>query len=212
MRVFFAAGLLLAISIPGELASAQRPSPQGARLSASAPAAGDSSIAVDFNWTPPEFAELSAEATSRSSFSLDRSTLGIAAGLISQSDADARQAINKLDGVSGHILSFTAAGPDDALVAALRQAYHQRGWKHVVLNKTASTADPSAKRPLANGTTDVWVVMDGANLRGAVALVESPRKVTLISLAGNISSVDLLHLRGHFGIPRYDADQLTGQR
>jgi hypothetical protein len=54
--------------------------------------------------------------------------------------------------------------------------------------------------------------MDGANLRGAVALVESPRKVTLISLAGNISSVDLLHLRGHFGIPRYDADQLTGQR
>jgi hypothetical protein len=169
-------------------------------------------MAVDFNWTPPEFAELSAEATSRSSFSLDRSTLGIAAGLISQSDADARQAINKLDGVSGHILSFTAAGPADALVAALRQAYHQRGWKHVVLNKTASTANPSAKRPLANGTTDVWVVMDGANLRGAVALVESPRKVTLISLAGNISSVDLLHLRGHFGIPRYDADQLTGQR
>ena len=97
-------------------------------------------------------------------------------------------------------------------MAALRQAYHQRGWKHVVLNKTASTANPSAKRPLANGTTDVWVVMDGANLRGAVALVESPRKVTLISLAGNISSVDLLHLRGHFGIPRYDADQLTGQR
>jgi len=29
--------------------------------------------------------------------------------------------------------------------------------------------------PLRNGTTDVWLVMDGVNLRGAVVLAETPR-------------------------------------
>ena len=171
------------------------------------------SVPVDLDWTPSALVQLSAQAATKSSFTLDRTMLAAASSMIPDSEPETRQAIGKIDGISVHLLRFPASGvADQALVEALRETYHQRGWKHVVLNKTASTANPSAKRPLANGTTDVWVVMDGANLRGAVALVESPRKVTLISLAGNISSVDLLHLRGHFGIPRYDADQLTGQR
>jgi hypothetical protein len=49
-------------------------------------------------------------------------------------------------------------------------------------------------------------VLDGVNVRGAVALVETPKSLTLATLAGNLSPADLLHLRGHFGIPRYDAD------
>ena len=32
------------------------------------------------------------------------------------------------------------------------------------------------------------------------------RSLTLVTVAGNLSPVDLLHLRGHFGIPRLDAD------
>ena len=63
-----------------------------------------------------------------------------------------------------------------------------------------------------SGTTDVWVVMDGANVRGAVVLVESPKSLTLATVAGNLSPVDLLHLRGHFGIPRFDGDGLAGRR
>jgi len=51
--------------------------------------------------------------------------------------------------------------------------------------------------------------MDGVNVRGAVALVESPKSLTLITLAGNISPVDMFHLRGHFGIPRFDGDQFN---
>jgi hypothetical protein len=196
-------------------ASAQRQSHASAAVPApiqpSANSPGDSSIPVDLTWTPPELAQLSAEAATRSSFSLDRTTLGIAAGLVPESDAEARQAIAKLDGVSGHILSFGVGGPDDALVAALRQSYHLRGWKHLV-TKSSALANPNTKGPLSNRTTDVWVVMDGSNLRGAVALVQSPRNLTVITVAGNLSPVDLLHLRGHFGIPRYDANQLTEQR
>jgi hypothetical protein len=69
----------------------------------------------------------------------------------------------------------------------------------VVTNSDAGSA-------LHNGTTDVWVVMDGVNVRGAVVLAETPKSVTLVTVAGNLSPIDLLHLRGHFGIPKFDSD------
>ncbi len=95
--------------------------------------------------------------------------LAAAAGLMPDSDADVRQAVAKLDGVSVHLLRFAAAGmADETQVDAIREAYHLRGWKHVV-----SSANSGG--PVHNDNTDVWVVMDGANVRGAVVLVESPR-------------------------------------
>jgi hypothetical protein len=48
------------------------------------------------------------------------------------------------------------------------------------------------------------MVLDGVNVRGAVILAETPKSVTLVTVAGNLSTVDLLHLRGHFGIPKFE--------
>jgi len=45
-------------------------------------------------------------------------------------------------------------------------------------------------------------------VRGAVVLAESPKSLTLVTVSGNLSPVDILHLRGHFGIPRYDDNRL----
>jgi hypothetical protein len=137
----------------------------------------------------------------------------VAAGLVPDSEPETRQAIAKLDGISVHILRFAPGGiPYTAPVDDIRHAYHLRGWKHLVTNNTAPGANPNAKGPLHNGTTDLWLVMDGVNVRGAVALVESPKSLTLITLAGNISPVDMFHLRGHFGIPRFDGDQFNDAR
>ena len=155
---------------------------------------------VPLEWVPPALAQLSSEAPVKSNFTLDRTMLGLAAGLVPDSDAPTRQAINKLDGVSVHTMRFNNAGiPDESAVEAIRASYHLRGWKHVV-----TTSDHGS--PVHNGTTDVWVVLDGANVRGAVVLAETPRSLTLVTVAGNLSPVDLMHLRGHFGIPRLDAD------
>jgi hypothetical protein len=168
---------------------------------------------VDLNWTPPALAQLSEEASTRSSFTLDRTALGAAAALVPDSEPETRQAIAKLDGVSVHILRFAPGGiPYGAPVDDIRQAYHLRGWKHLVTNNMAAGANPNAKGPLHNGTTDLWLIMDGVNVRGAVALVESPKSLTLITLAGDISTVDLFHLRGHFGIPRFDGDQFNAAK
>jgi hypothetical protein len=59
--------------------------------------------------------------------------------------------------------------------------------------------------------TDVWLVLDGVNVRGAVVLAQTPKSLTLVTIAGNLSPLDLLHLRGHFGIPRFDGDGLKGE-
>lgn len=163
---------------------------------------------VDLNWTPSALAQLSDEASTRSSFTLDRTALGAVEALVPDSEPETRQAIAKLDGISVHILRFAPDGiPYAAPVDDIRQAYHLRGWKHLVTNNTAPGANPNAKGPLHNGTTDLWLVMDGANVRGAVALIESSKSLTLITLADNISPVDMFHLRGHFGIPRFDGDR-----
>ncbi len=151
------------------------------------------------DWTPPALAQLSAQAATRSSFTLDRTMLSAAAALMPDSDDETKQAINKIDGVNVHLLRFGAAGiANEAPVDAIRQAYHLRGWKHLV------TTDTANKGPLQNGTTDVWLVLDGVNVRGAVVLAETPKSLTLVTVAGNLSPVDLLHLRGHFGIPKFD--------
>jgi hypothetical protein len=180
---------------------------------ASQPPVNSSARLVDLNWTPPALAQLSDEASTRSSFTLDRTALSVAAGLVPDSEPETRQAIAKLDGVSVHILRFAAGGiPYGASVDDIRQAYHLRGWKHLVTNNTALGTNPNAKGPLHNGTTDLWLVMDGVNVRGAVALVESPKSLTLITLAGDFSPVDMFHLRGHFGIPRFDGDHFNNAK
>jgi hypothetical protein len=165
-------------------------------------AASDSPVPLE--WTPPALAQLSAQAAMKSSFTLDRTLLALAAGMVPDSDAPTKQAIHKIDGVSVHLLRFGAGVPDETEVDAVRKAYHLRGWKHLV------TTDGGG--PVHNGTTDVWLVLDGVNVRGAVVLVESPKSLTLATMAGNLSPIDLLHLRGHFGIPRFDGDGFKDEK
>ena len=161
---------------------------------------------VPLEWTPPALTALTAQAAVKNSFTLDRNLLRAASGLLPDSDAPTREAIGKLDGVSVHILRFGPAGvPDEVAVNAIREAYHLRGWKHFI-----TTTDSGG--PVHNGHTDVWTVIDGVNVRGAVILAETPRSVTLVTVAGNLSPVDIFHLRGHFGIPRFDGGELTGSK
>jgi hypothetical protein len=164
---------------------------------------------VVLEWTPPALGQLSAEATSKSSFTLDRMMLAAASNLLSDADPETRQAIGKLDGVSVHLLRFGPAGAaDPAEVEAVREAYHQSGWKHLV-----STSDAEGSRQNgANRTTDLWLTLDGVNVRGAVLLAETPRSLVLVTLKGDLSPIDLLHLRGHFGIPRFEGDGFKAAR
>lgn len=156
-------------------------------------------------YVPPALAQLRMQAVAKESFTLDRTMLAAAAGLLPDSDADVKPVVAKLDGVSMHVLRFAAEGAaDPAQIQTIRDAYHLRGWKHVL-------HEANVGGPEHNGLTDIWVVLDGANVRGAVVLVVSPKSLTLATVAGDLSPVDLLHLRGHFGIPRFEGDGLNGE-
>ena len=158
---------------------------------------------VPLDWVPPALEALNREAVLKENFTLDRTLLAVAAAMIPDSEPEDRQAIRKLDGVSVHLLRFNQAGIlDEAEVASIRAAYHLRGWMHLVTTTHSGS-------PVRNGNTDVWVVLDGLNVRGAVVLAETPRSLTLITVAGNLDPVDVLHLRGHFGIPRFNGDHLS---
>ncbi len=232
-RPFWAEIVALSAALGCASAPAQAPADPAAPVDAvaPAPAAATGLNTAILEWAPPALTQLSSQALAKENFTLDRTMLAAAAGLLPDSDDDVKQAVAKLDGVSIHILRFApGSAADPAQIDAIRQAYHLRGWKHVVSTAgvpsvpgaggpdagVAGTGIPGpaqngGTRAIHDGTTDVWVVMDGANLKGAVVLVESPRSLTLATVAGNLSPVDLLHLRGHFGIPRFDANGLTGQ-
>jgi hypothetical protein len=197
--VFFIAAMC-GVSLPAQ--APVQPGGQPAPAYAPAPPPPPSLSTAILEWTPPALAQLTAQAETKESFTLDKTMLAVAAGLLPDSDADVRQSAAKLDGVSVHLLRFAAPGTaDPAAVNAIREAYHLRGWKHLVT--TTNTGGP-----IHDGVTDVWLVLDGSNVRGGVVLVESPKSLTLVTMAGNLSPTDLLRLRGHFGIPRFAGDML----
>jgi hypothetical protein len=192
---------VLSAAIGSHAALAQAPAEaQGSPAQSYAADSDVQASGVDLDWTPPALAQLGAQASTKSSFALDRSMLAAAAGLIPDSETETRHAIAKIDGISVHLLRFPEGGmADEALVEALREAYHRHGWKHLVSTNSGS--------PVHDKTTDVWLTMEGINVRGAVLLVETPHSITLATLKGDLSPVDLLHLRGHFGIPRFEGDR-----
>ena len=201
-----AAGPLLAQSgTPQAGIAVQGETPSGGAPAGGAPSAADVNP-VPLDWVPPALADLATVAGVKESFTLDRTMLAIAAGALPADETQIRQSINKLDGVSVHMLRFSSMGvPDERAVDSIREAYHLRGWKHLVTSTNAGG-------PVHNNTSDVWVVMDGINIRGAVILAETPKSLTLVTVAGTISPVDLLHLRGHFGIPKFDGDPMAKMR
>jgi hypothetical protein len=188
----------LTISLTFATAFAQSPAAQPAP-GTPPPAATANQGPVDLEYVPPALHQLSTQAAIKNSFTFDRNMLVAASSLLADSDADLKQTVAKIDGVSVHVLRFGQSGiPDEAAVDSIRQAYHLRGWKHLV-----STTGSGG--PIHDGTTDVWIVLDGANVKGGVVLAETPRSLILLTVAGNISPVDLMHLRGKFGIPNFNA-------
>ena len=204
-RPFLRSSVILAVAFvfgSTALSFAQAPNANGASSYASAPRgpAASQPISAILDWTPPEMADLGTQASSRTSFAFDRSMLDAMTAIEGGMDQETRQAWAKLDGVSVNLLRFGPGGiPNEPAVEALRAAYHLRGLKHLVTS-TGTGA------PMHNGTTDVWLVVDGINVKGAVILGETAKSVTLVTVKGDISPADLFRLRGHFGIPKFDRE------
>ena len=187
----------LCLALP-QRAAAQKPDP-GTPQSSSA----ETESYPDDSWIPRGMEALGRHATFHTDFTFDKSMLEMANNFVG--DEDTRRIVAKLRGISVHSYKFSAPGMyDAAALDAVRAEYNDRGWKHLVTSKSY-VASPEQAR------TDVWVRFEHANVEGMVLLVANQTNLNLIAINGTLSPLDLLHLRGHFGIPKFSGDDLVEQ-
>ncbi len=170
--------------------------------------ASDAPPATTSDWIPSGVEQLGRTAAFHTDFTFDRTMLQMASGLIDGGDADTQKAIAKLDGVTVHLYRYAQPGMyDPRQLDLIRQQYHAAGWKHLV--STQSHPQPTAPGPYAvgsDGHTDLFLKFQGTDVTGMVVMQASPRNLNVVALTGDLSPIDLLHLRGHFGIPKFAGD------
>ena len=158
-------------------------------------------------WIPQGMSALSRQASSHTDFTFDRSMLALAGNLYGL-DGPTRQSLARINGISVHSYRFPAPHAyDPGALQAVRAQYNALGWRHVVSSNT-KPGPRGYGQGYGNGQTDLWVETRGMNVAGAAILLASPSSVNLIAVSGDLSTVDLLRLRGHFGIPKFDDNAL----
>lgn len=131
----------------------------------------------------------------------DRSMIQVAQSMLEQGGIDADRAAAALTSISFDTYRYREpAFYTPETMAEILEAYHRAGWKHLVNgNQTpANAAQPHSS------ITDVWLHFSGADIDHVTVLVRGARDMNLIQVAGDLRPLDLLHLSGHFGIPRVD--------
>lgn len=145
------------------------------------------------NWFPVDIESLGQYASSRTEFSLDHNMV-VLASKTNADDDSLRRVIAGVDGISVHRFKFQGAGMyNPQLLATIRADYSQAGWQHL--------ADVHQKYGYPEGT-DLWLHLEHNTIRNIAFLITRSDQVAFVSVSGSISPIDLLHLAGHFGIPR----------
>ena len=134
-------------------------------------------------------------ASSKTEFTLDHSMLVLASKLDSNND-DLRRVIAGVSGVSVHRYRFPEARMyDPGVFNAVKNEYHAAGWKQLMNNH---------QRKDGTGVTNLWIRFQNNAISNVAVLVARADEVTLITVSGSISPLDLSHLGGHFGIPKIE--------
>jgi hypothetical protein len=147
------------------------------------------------------FEALTDQPSTHTGFVFDRSTLQLAQNLLESNGMDPHHAAAALSSFS--VDSYRYPQPvfyTPEAMAALIGVYHRAGWKHLanVNQNPANTAQPN------HPVTDLWLHFSGADIDGVTVLSRSQRNMDVIQLQCDLKPLDLIHLSGHFGIPRVD--------
>ena len=131
----------------------------------------------------------------------DRSMMQVAQNMLEQGGLDPDHAAAALTSISFDTYHFKEPAfytPES--MASIIEGFHRAGWKHLVNgNQTpANMAQPQT------AITDVWLHFAGMDIDQVTVLIRGSRQMNLIQVAGDLRPLDLLHLSGHFGIPKVD--------
>lgn len=144
---------------------------------------------------------LADQPATHTGFVFDRSMVQIAQNLLESNGMDARRAAAAISSIAvdSYRYSQTAFYTPEGMTYIIN-TYRAAGWKHLVnANQTvANTAQPSST------VTDLWLHFSGADIDGVTVLARGARDMNVIQIACDLRPLDLLHLSGHFGIPKVD--------
>jgi hypothetical protein len=132
---------------------------------------------------------------------LDRSMMQMAQGMLEQGGLDADRAAAALTSISFDLYRYKEpAFYTPETMASVVDSFHRAGWKHMV-NGNQTPANEAQPR---TAITDVWLHFTGADIDHVTVLVRGTRDMNLVQVAGDLRPLDLIHLSGHFGIPKVD--------
>jgi len=143
---------------------------------------------------------LSSEHATHTAFTFDRDMLQTADGFIDAGTA----ALNSVTVENYRYNDRAFYIPEN--MAALNDAYAQAGWKHLVNVHASPRDEASPSRPL----TDLWLHYSGTQINYVTVLIRAPKQMSVIEVSGSLRPLDLVHLSGHFGIPKVDPDAVMG--
>lgn len=148
-----------------------------------------------------EWATLANQRASHTGFVFDRTMMQVAQAVLESGGMSQERAAAALTGIS--VDNYHYAEPafyTPESMSALVASYRAAGWKHLV-NANQSPAQSAQPRGII---TDLWLHNSGADINGLVVLTRSSRDMSVIQVACELRPLDLVHLSGHFGIPKVD--------
>jgi hypothetical protein len=141
-------------------------------------------------------ASLGARARFHTDFTFDKPMLEKLAGGLPD-DQETQNTLNKLESITVHVFHYSQPGLyASADLDSVRAYYRTPGWTHLVAAQPVNSV----------GRTDLWVLFQHGRIESLTLLVAKPTTLNIVEVHGSLSPLDILHLRGHFGIPRFAGD------
>jgi hypothetical protein len=148
-----------------------------------------------------ELNSLADQPSTHTGFVFDRSMMQMAESVLEQGGLDPARAAAAVTNISFDTYRFKEpAFYTPEVMQHLLEDYRRAGWKHFVNGNQipASSAQPSAS------ILDVWLHFTGTDIDHVSVLIRGTHEMSLVRVAGDLRPLDLLHLSGHFGIPKFD--------
>lgn len=144
---------------------------------------------------------LASQPATHFSLTFDRNMLEVASTFIDNRNTGARHAAAGLNSITVdtyhyHYPAFYTPEAMSSIIAT----YHAAGWKHLV----DANANPATSAQPVTPITDLWLHFNGTEIDDVTVLVRAPREMNLIQISCVLRPLDLVHLSGHFGIPKVD--------
>jgi hypothetical protein len=157
---------------------------------------GAASIQAQEYYDPPGVADalggLSSQRATATTITFDRQMLDAMLGADRGAD---------FNGVSFEHYQYTEPVfyiPEE--MHALEQAYHAAGWSHLIDSKVGPRESASPTKPIA----DIWFHWQSGQIDHVTVLIRGRKDMNVVHVSGLLRPMDLVHISGHFGIPKVD--------